>query len=90
MQWIESESKVGYYYTFVNGDGEKIVALGGLDPTQIHTPYGIELFMLNHFDSFAAFYWLLLLATFVYLAGTFIVIPLYFRWKRGLPLFEEQ
>jgi len=90
MELIETESKAGYYYTFVGEDGQTYLVLEGLDPSMVHTPQAVESFMLAHYDFFALAYSGLLLATFVYLAGTYLIIPLYLRWKQGLPFFGEQ
>ena len=90
MNWIELESEAGYYDTFMSESGDKYVALRGLDPRLVHSPSGIEAFMLEHYDFFALVYWGLIVALFVYLAGTYFIIPLYLRHKRNLPLFSEQ
>lgn len=90
MEFIESESEVGYYYSYRNEQGEKYVALEGLDPNQTHEPSAMEQFMLDHYSFFSLMYWGVLVATLVFLIGNFIVIPLYLRLKHGLPLFEEQ
>ena len=90
MEWIESETKEGYYYTFIHENGEKYTSIMGLDPNQVNSPQAVEKFILNNYETFALAYWGLLFATFVYLAGTYIFIPLYLRLKRGLPIFEEQ
>ena len=90
MERIEAESKVGYYDTYHNEQGEVYLVLGGLDVQQIHTPGALESFLLAHYDSFALAYWGLALATFTYLIGSYLVIPLYVRLKQGLPFFVEQ
>lgn len=90
MEWIETESKPGYYNAFKHENGDTYLVLDGLSPNMIHTPGTLESFMLEHYGFFALLYWGLALATFVYLIGIYIVIPLYLRVRRGLPFFAEQ
>lgn len=90
MEWIEAESKEGYYDVFLHENGEKYIVLEGLDPELIRTPSTLESFMLDNYSLFALLYVGVLLATFTYLIGVYLIIPQYVRLRRGLPFFAEQ
>ena len=89
MQLNLEESRPGKYDVYSSSDGETYIVIDGLDVNQIHKPYGLEAFMLNNYDVAAGFYWILILATFVFLIGKFIVTPLYNRFNQGLPILED-
>lgn len=89
MEWISTENKNGYSIMH-NSAGEEYIVIDGLDPNQVHTPVGLERFMLENFALFAILYWLLLLGTFTYLIAHYLLGPLYRRWAHGRPLFSDE
>lgn len=90
MEPVIVDAKPGYYYKFIHDNGDLYVVLDGLDPALIHTPGTLETFLRTHYDLFALAYAGLAVATFLYLIGTYMAIPLYLRWKQGLPLLATE
>jgi hypothetical protein len=90
MRLLQDESQSGYFEVYLSDSGERYIVLEGLDVNQIHTPGIIETYLLKNYDSFEMMYWGMFTVTFVYLLGTYIILPLYWRLKNGPPLFSEQ
>lgn len=82
MEFLPEESVAGKYDVYRHESGEKYIVLEGLDPQQIHEPGTLETFMHEHYNTFEVFYWLLLLATLVYVIGKFLITPLYCRYVK--------
>jgi len=76
LQFIETESRPGHFKVYVSESGERYVVIEGLHPNSIKETHAPERFMQTHYDFFAMLYTLLIIATLVYLIGTYIVIPL--------------
>lgn len=89
MELTLIEDKNGYSL-WQSPAGDEYLVIDGLDPTQVHVPGDIELFLLEHFTLFALMYWLLILLTFGYLIGRHLLKPLYERWQQGQPIFSDE
>ncbi len=85
LKHIGVESRPGRFDVYENESGERYVVIDGLHPNSIKDTFALEHFMLTHYGFFATLYTLLIVATLVYLIGTYIVIPLLhvYRHKRG-------
>lgn len=90
FELLVEESKPGDYVVLEAPNGDRYIVPEGLDPEQIHQPYGMEAFMLEHYDAFAFAYWVLLFCIFSYLIISFILVPLYRRAQQGLPLLADE
>jgi len=85
LTYIAEESKPGFYDVFNNShDGKKYIVLRGLNPTDIHEPGVIEQWTNKHYNQLEVMYWAIFAATFTYLIATYIVVPLYAKFKNQL------
>ncbi len=80
MEYIKEESKKGHYDVYQHENGKKYFVLKDLSPNDIHTPGVLEQFMHQHYARLEIGYWLLFLATFVYLFVVYILLPLKARF----------
>lgn len=82
LQFIEEESRPGHFNVIVSESGERYVIIDGLHAGSIKETIGLEHFMQTHYDFFAMLYALLIVATLVYLIGSYIIIPLMQAYQR--------
>lgn len=77
MDYLQDESKPGYYDMFQNNqDGKKYIVLDGLNPADIHTPGVLEQWTHQRYSQLELVYWIIFFVTLIYLILTYLAIPL--------------
>jgi predicted permease len=77
MKHNPDESENGHYNVFYTPEGKKYIVLEGLNPTDIHVPSKVEMFIHERYDTIAGLYWILFAVLMFYLVTTYIFSPLF-------------
>jgi len=64
-----------------NMEEKELIVLQGLEGNQPTQLYGLQVYLEPHLDSMIFAWWMVMLATVVYLLGTYMVIPLWHQFK---------